>query len=67
MSQRMTNNSCIIKMKAKPNPSSEINHHFVGLRYGAKADSKKTVAASIFKKRKNLFAKTENFAVINAI
>ena len=54
-------------MNAKPNPSREINHHSVGFKYGAKADNKNTIAARIFKKRKNFFAKTENLAAINAI
>ena len=65
--QKIKNKSCRPKIKAKPKPRSEINHHLVGFKYGAKADNKKTIAARIFKKRKNLFAKTENLAAINAI
>ena len=67
MSQRTMNKIWMTKMKAKPKPNKEMNHHLVGFRYGAKADSKKIIAARIFRKRKNFFANTENLAAINAI
>ena len=54
-------------MMANPKPKSEMNHHSAGFKYGAKADNRNTIAATIFTKIKNLFAYTENVRAINAI
>ena len=54
-------------MMANPKPKSEMNHHSAGFKYGAKADNRNTIAATIFRKSKNLFAYTENVRAINAI
>lgn len=55
MSQNKRNAISVTNRKAKANPIKEINHHFLGLRYGARQANKKITATKLLKiTKKNL-------------
>src|SRR5215468_4635271 len=65
--QKKTEKNNNITKTGKINPSHEMNHHFLGSRYGARQASKKTAARIKFRTIKNLRKKVRNRVTINAI
>jgi hypothetical protein len=56
-----------ISKRGKIKPSQEINHHRMGLRYGARQASKKTATSIKFRTIKNLKKKVRTRVTITAI
>ena len=53
-SQNKMNAISVMMMNANPNPSMDINHHFTGLRYGARQAKRKITEAMMLRTR-NIF------------